>query len=780
MEKQTVNILMVDDRQENLLALEAVLSSPEYRLISAKSGEEALRWVLKEEFAVILMDVQMPGLNGFDTAKIILEREKTKNIPIIFITALSQTFENVLHGYSVGAIDYILKPFDPIILKCKVEGFVSIYLNQKKVKEQKEVISKRTKELEQAYYKLKKSETIASAIGETSIDCIFTLNAEGTILSANSSVNDLFGYSKEELIGNNIHLLLPQLFSIPITEIQKRIIIESKGIRKNQTSIYVDVQLAEAQFEEEIIYVCSIRDVTDKKNQYEILEQLVKDRTNELIATNERLQKEIEEKQATLFELEESKQRYKSLFEYHPDAVFSCDLEGNYLSYNNQFLSLTGRTSEELINSPIDMLASKREYKKACFHFTETKKGKTQDYELQIINKSGDIVDIHIKNIPIIVEETVIGVYGIAKDISVEKKLWNQVYESEERYRQLVEESPEAIFVRKANSHEITFINKTGVELLRANSKEDIIGKSIFDFVPIEGNEKVSNTVKIHKNGEKIESFERKIVALDGETFVVEVTLIPFVYKGEPSIHIIMRDITELKHSREFIQQSEKLTVVGELAAGIAHEIRNPLTSLKGFTQLLDYQIGSDSDYVEIMISEIDRINTIVGELLFLSKPNQMDFKQVHLGKLLNNVIILMNAQANLHGVEIKLKTHDSIQDIMIYGLEDKLKQVFINILKNAIEAMPKGGEISLYVSLENNQVSIQVVDQGCGIPSHLLSKLGKPFYTTKEKGTGLGLMVCYSIIENHKGMMKINSVENKGTTISIELPLLTKHIQLV
>ncbi|WP_137743073.1 response regulator [Robertmurraya siralis] len=132
MEDRRVNILLVDDRPENLLALKAVLDSPEYCLIQANSGMEALKWVLKKKFAVILMDVQMPTLNGFETAKMIREREKTKDVPIIFITALSQTIENILYGYSVGAIDYILKPVDPIILKVRLMPlFLCIYIRKK-------------------------------------------------------------------------------------------------------------------------------------------------------------------------------------------------------------------------------------------------------------------------------------------------------------------------------------------------------------------------------------------------------------------------------------------------------------------------------------------------------------------------------------------------------------------------------------------------------------------------------------------------------------------------
>src|SRR5690606_28845048 len=122
-------------------------------------------------------------------------------------------------------------------------------------------------------------------------------------------------------------------------------------------------------------------------------------------------------------------------------------------------------------------------------------------------------------------------------------------------------------------------------------------------------------------------------------------------------IHIMVRDITELKQSREFIQQTEKLTVVGELAAGIAHEIRNPLTSLKGFTQLLEDKTDNNPEYMEIMITEIERINTIVSELLLLTKPKMLEFREVELYQVLDSIITLMSGQANLFGVNIKLNS---------------------------------------------------------------------------------------------------------------------------
>jgi PAS domain S-box-containing protein len=536
MENQTVNILLVDDREENLLALEAVLSAKNYHLIKAYSGEEALKYVLKEEFAVIIMDVQMPGINGFETAKMIRKRKKTQNVPIIFITALSQTVENILHGYSVGAIDYIIKPFDALILTYKVESLVSMYLNKKKVEEQAKTIAKYTNELAEAYRALQINE--------------------------------------------------------------------------------------------------------------EKLEALVKERTNELSLTNEKLLREINEKEAAMLKLEES----------------------------------------------------------------------------------------------------------------------------EEKYRQLTEESPMAILVKKDHCDTYSFINQTGVQLFKANSKEEVLNQPIKKLIHPGDYDRIEKLKEEREKGQY--TLEARLVCLNGEVIDAEVKSIPLIYQGEQALHLMIRDITELKRSREFMQQSEKLTVVGELAAGIAHEIRNPLTSLKGFTQLLGNQMDCNHEYMDIMITEIDRINTIVSELLLLAKPGKLEFKQINLGEILENIITLMSAQANLYGVNIKLECSKPLNECYIFGIEDKIKQVFINIVKNAIESMENGGEVMIKVMEGANNFEIKFIDGGCGIPRELLSKLGQPFFTTKDRGTGLGLMVCYSIIESHHGTMLIDSASGQGTTVSVTLPL--------
>lgn len=176
--QEPIHILLVDDRPENLLALEAVLESQKYKLIKATSGEEALRCLLKYEFAVIVLDVQMPGMDGIETAKLIKAREKTKDIPIIFISANSKEAEHLFAGYSAGAIDYMVKPFIPQILKSKIEGFVHMYLTSKMHQMQSSLLQQKTQELEKINGELIKAKEEAEIAAKAKTEFLAMMSHE--------------------------------------------------------------------------------------------------------------------------------------------------------------------------------------------------------------------------------------------------------------------------------------------------------------------------------------------------------------------------------------------------------------------------------------------------------------------------------------------------------------------------------------------------------------------------------------------------------------------------
>lgn len=252
----------------------------------------------------------------------------------------------------------------------------------------------------------------------------------------------------------------------------------------------------------------------------------------------------------------------------------------------------------------------------------------------------------------------------------------------------------------------------------------------------------------------------------------LEMQAAPAFFKGKPAISGLLLDVTESKLSEQHLIRSEKLSVIGQLAAGVAHEIRNPLTALKGFTQLLHRRTADQNrHYFDMMLTELERINYIVGEFMLLSKPQQwQQMNRCDIGTLLDDIVPIMESQAIITNVIISAEKSPDLPIVLCDA--NQIKQVLVNLMKNAIEAMPGGGE--LHVSLKKDHkgfIVVDIIDQGIGIPQHVIDRLGEPFYTTKDTGTGLGLTVCFKIIQSHGGTLSISSEPNVGTTATIRLP---------
>ncbi|MFD2628488.1 ATP-binding protein [Oceanobacillus kapialis] len=226
-----------------------------------------------------------------------------------------------------------------------------------------------------------------------------------------------------------------------------------------------------------------------------------------------------------------------------------------------------------------------------------------------------------------------------------------------------------------------------------------------------------------------------------------------------------LKDITDKKEAEEMMVRSEKMSVAGQLAAGVAHEIRNPLTSLKGFLQLLQAGVNGKEEYYQIMVEEIEKIESITSELLFISKPLTDNRKLESLKSMIHDVTVLLSPQAKLKDITIELKVEEHIQ---INCDRSQIKQVLINLLKNAIEAMEAPGTINITVEDDYETVEISIKDEGPGIPEHILHKLGEPFFTTKQTGTGLGIMITKQILASHQAELDIRQNEKKGSTFQI------------
>lgn len=350
-----------------------------------------------------------------------------------------------------------------------------------------------------------------------------------------------------------------------------------------------------------------------------------------------------------------------------------------------------------------------------------------------------------------------------------------QARSSEDSYKKLIDALPESIIIHQDNG--IVYVNKATVNMMGASGKEDLIGKGMLDFIDPEYEVRIKERIKqAKKMRQPLSSLEYRVKHFDGSMFFFEASSLYIVLGGKEAVLTIGKDITSRKvKSEQLLQKSEKLAMLGQMAAGIAHEIRNPLTSIQGFIHLFKSS-NVQEEYFDIVLSELERINSIVGEFLVLAKPSVATYVEQDVKVLINDVVTLINTQSILNNVQIFVYIDSDLP--MISCEKNQLKQVFLNLLKNSIEAMPNGGNIDIKVTgQEEGKISIQIIDQGIGIPNDRLSTLGEPFYTTKEKGTGLGLMTCYKIIEGHNGKLTIHSVLNEGATIEIILPTITQSL---
>jgi two-component system, sporulation sensor kinase B len=223
---------------------------------------------------------------------------------------------------------------------------------------------------------------------------------------------------------------------------------------------------------------------------------------------------------------------------------------------------------------------------------------------------------------------------------------------------------------------------------------------------------------------------------------------------------------------RKRIIRAEKMEVVSHLAASISHEVRNPLTTARGFIQLLEQSHLSQEkrkQYIRIAIEELDRAEAIITDYLTFAKPAPESVENLNVKTEMERVIDIVRPLANMNSVEVQT----SLIPCNVKGERQKLQQCLLNIIKNAIEAMPNGGTLEVYISIEKDQVLIRISDTGVGMTKEQIERLGEPYFTTKgRRGTGLGMMVVYRIIESMGGTIQIASEVNKGTQVSLYLPL--------
>ncbi|MGP4079381.1 PAS domain S-box protein [Pseudalkalibacillus sp. R45] len=577
-------------------------------------------------------------------------------------------------------------------------------------------------------------------------DGIFTLNKDGKFLFVNPAVLSICGYEENEMLNTHFMPLIAPEERDNATEYFRKassgevLDFETVVFHKNGHRVNVQVTNIPIVMDDKVHSIYGIvQDITrQKKREKEI--HLLKDRLSSMI--------------------------------YHSaDSIAIFDMDDCLVNANPTFERFYGWKAEELIGKKVPYISDdyKNEYAKML---DEVKKGKNYSgVETTRVTKDGTNFYASVTLSPLEDEEgNIIGYSAISRDINKQRIAQDALRKQNEHYRIITEHTMDLINVFHPNG-QILYSSPSHAMILgyEARRFKNMEWTNVIHPDDLSSVIQAIVSMKETKDSSKIEF---RVKNADGNWVVLECygTVVLNCENEVESFVTISRDITERKKTEDFLRKSEKLAVLGELAAGIAHEIRNPLTSLKGFTHLLKANSGDENlEYYDIMLSELDRINTIVGEFMMLAKPQPRNVKPNDLSIILKESTSLLEAQANLYNIQFLLDL-DSILNVKCEA--DQMKQVFINLMKNGIESMESSGGLLVIKAICNEDtVTISFIDEGCGIPEEKLASIGEPFYTTKEKGTGLGMMICNKIIENHNGSIAIQSELDKGTKVSVTLP---------
>lgn len=238
--------------------------------------------------------------------------------------------------------------------------------------------------------------------------------------------------------------------------------------------------------------------------------------------------------------------------------------------------------------------------------------------------------------------------------------------------------------------------------------------------------------------------------------------------------HRKLREQTEiLFQTEEQLRRADRLSALGELSAGMAHEIRNPLGAIKGAAEILKDDYGPDApkaEFIRILLKETDRLNAIVEEFLNFARPKPPTFGETDINQVLDSVLTLTAQSARKSGISVEKRLDPSIG---MRNLDSELlKQAFLNLILNAIQAMPNGGTLTVETKLKNGFIMATIADTGTGISAAHRKRLFTPFFTTKNDGTGLGLAITFRIVQNHKGAIDVESEEGKGTAFTVRIPV--------
>jgi two-component system NtrC family sensor kinase len=621
---------------------------------------------------------------------------------------------------------------------------------------QSQVVYQDITERKQAEEALEKSEERYRQLAENAGEAIFVVQ-DGVIKFINPKGAELSGYSMQELVSKPfVQLLHPNDSDMVADRYARRLkgeaapqIYEFRIIRKDGDIRWVELNAVPISWDNRPAVLCFASDVTERKKAEEALRQ--------------------------------SEERYRTMLEQMEEGYYEVDLAGTFTFVNDAMSRILGYSRDELIGMNYRTYTAKEDVKPIFqaynrvyrtgeplewFPMPETRKDGTrilaEDSVFPLRNEKGEVI----------------GFRGISRDVTERKKAEEALRQSEERYRAILERMEDS-YSEVDLAGNITFINSAACRHL-GYSTEELLGMSYKSFTAEDYIKPIFRIFNaIYRTGVPNKGFRWKIIRRDGSHWFIDASASPLRNdKGEIiGFSAVGRDITERLKMEEQLIVADRLASIGQLAAGIAHELNNPLTAVIGFSDLLlERDLPADvKDDLETVNREAKRTVNIIKGLLAFAREQRIEKSLVDINSIIQGALRLRSYEQRVSNIEVNARFAPALPQVM--GNTVQLQQVFVNIVVNAEQAMIEAhgrGKLTIVTERVGDIVRASITDDGPGINPDNMKQLFHPFFTTREvgKGTGLGLSICHGIVTEHGGNLYAESELGKGATFVVELPI--------
>jgi len=580
---------------------------------------------------------------------------------------------------------------------------------------------------------------------EQSSDGIVVLDENGKVYEANQRFADMLGYSPDEL--RQLHVFdwefqypRERVVEMIRTVDEKGDHFETKHRRKDGTTYDVEISTNGSMFAGRKLIFCVCRDITERKQMIEALR--------------------------------ESEERYRNIFQSANDILILIDHKGKIIDINERIRDIGGYTREELVGKDIRSLSSIMTKKSLLIitkNYLKRMAGfKVPFYDVEMIKKNGEHVIIQINAVAIHKGEQIIGDLAILRDITEVKQAEKNLKLQKDLIDRILATIPNAVLLLSKNL-DVIIANQTFNRLFKLK-KGKVEGKSLKSL--IESPDLDQAIKKVLGSKEEIVSTEFRYTLGSSE----RILLVNIFSMEEDYLLLVINDVTDEREKQERLYLTDRLVSVGEMAAGVAHEINNPLTSVIGLSSFLVKQDVPDiiKEDLQAIHSEAQRCASIVKNLLTFARKHVSRKEPLNITGIIADVLKLRAYEHKVNNISVETAFPPDLPEVVADYFE--IQQVFVNIILNAETAMIDAhgrGNLKISAKAANNHIAISFTDDGPGMSKETLRSIFNPFFTTKEvgKGTGLGLSICYGIVASHGGKIYANSEFGKGATFVVELP---------